>query len=114
MLLELADYYSLLFLAPFLVLELFWRARRYDAPGSIALLYDDPDGTPHLFTGDSLFPGGVGKTWSPEDFETLVEDVDTKVFGRLPDETWFYPGHGADSTLGEQRPHVGEWRARGW
>jgi glyoxylase-like metal-dependent hydrolase (beta-lactamase superfamily II) len=83
-------------------------------PGSIALLYDDPDGTPHLFTGDSLFPGGVGKTWSPEDFETLVEDVATKVFGRLPDETWFYPGHGADSTLGEQRPHVEEWRARGW
>ena len=41
-------------------------------PGSIALLYDDPDGTPHLFTGDSLFPGGVGKTWSPEDFTSLV------------------------------------------
>ena len=83
-------------------------------PGSIALLYDDPDGTPHLFTGDSLFPGGVGKTWSAEDFTTLVDDVTTKVFDRLPDETWFYPGHGADSTLGEQRPHVEEWRARGW
>jgi glyoxylase-like metal-dependent hydrolase (beta-lactamase superfamily II) len=83
-------------------------------PGSIALLYDDPDGTPHLFTGDSLFPGGVGKTWAPEDFASLVEDVSTKVFDRLPDETWFYPGHGADSTLGEQRPHLAEWRDRGW
>jgi glyoxylase-like metal-dependent hydrolase (beta-lactamase superfamily II) len=83
-------------------------------PGSIALLYDDPDGTPHLFTGDSLFPGGVGKTWSKEDFATLIEDVSTKVFDRLPDETWFYPGHGNDSTLGAERPHVPEWRDRGW
>ncbi len=83
-------------------------------PGSIALLYDDPEGTPHLFTGDSLFPGGVGKTWSSEDFVSLVDDVSTKLFDRLPDETWFYPGHGADSTLGAQRPHVQEWRDRGW
>ncbi len=83
-------------------------------PGSIALLYDDPAGTPHLFTGDSLFPGGVGKTWSPEDFTSLVNDVSTKVFDRLPDETWFYPGHGDDSTLGVERPHLQEWRARGW
>ena len=82
-------------------------------PGSIALLYDDPDGTPHLFTGDSLFPGGVGKTWSPEDFTTLVDDVSRKLFDRLPDETWFYPGHGNDSTLGAERPHDAEWRARG-
>jgi glyoxylase-like metal-dependent hydrolase (beta-lactamase superfamily II) len=83
-------------------------------PGSIALLYDDPDGTPHLFTGDSLFPGGVGKTWSPEDFTSLVRDVSTKLFDRLPDETWFYPGHGNDSTLGAERPHLSEWRSRGW
>jgi glyoxylase-like metal-dependent hydrolase (beta-lactamase superfamily II) len=83
-------------------------------PGSIALLYDDPDGTPHLFTGDSLFPGGVGKTWSPEDFTSLVDDVSAKLFDRLPDETWFYPGHGDDSTLGVERPHLAEWRARGW
>ncbi len=83
-------------------------------PGSIALLYDDPDGTPHLFTGDSLFPGGVGKTWSPEDFTSLVDDVSRKLFDRLPDETWFYPGHGNDSTLGLERPHLPEWRARGW
>ena len=83
-------------------------------PGSIALLYDDPAGTPHLFTGDSLFPGGVGKTGSPEDFASLIGDVQTKIFDRLPDETWFYPGHGDDSTLGAERPHLDEWRARGW
>lgn len=84
-------------------------------PGSICLLYRDPDGHPHLFTGDSLFPGGVGATFGDADaFQTLVEDVDTKLFGTLPDDTWFYPGHGSDSTLGEQRPHVAEWRERGW
>ena len=83
-------------------------------PGSVALLYDDPEGTPHLFTGDSLFPGGVGKTGSPEEFTSLVTDVSTKVFDRLPDETWFYPGHGGDSTLGVERPHLEEWRSRGW
>jgi glyoxylase-like metal-dependent hydrolase (beta-lactamase superfamily II) len=87
---------------------------RGHTPGSVALLYDDPAGTPHLFTGDSLFPGGVGKTWSPEDFTSLIDDVEKKVFGRLPDETWFYPGHGDDSTLGAERPHLAEWRARGW
>ena len=84
-------------------------------PGSIALLYDDPDGSPHLWTGDSLFPGGVGNTFGDaEAFATLVAEVDTKVFGRLPDETWFYPGHGNDSVLGRERPHVAEWRERGW
>ena len=83
-------------------------------PGSIALLYDDPHGTPHLFTGDSLFPGGVGKTPGPEEFTSLIDDVGHKVFDRLSDETWFYPGHGDDSTLGAERAHVGEWRTRGW
>lgn len=83
-------------------------------PGSVGLLYDDPDGTPHLFTGDSLFPGGAGRTTSSKDFRTLMDDLETKVFGRLPDETWFYPGHGNDSTLGAERPHLSEWRARGW
>jgi glyoxylase-like metal-dependent hydrolase (beta-lactamase superfamily II) len=84
-------------------------------PGSIALLYDDPAGTPHLFTGDSLFPGGVGNTFGDSDaFTTLLEDVERKIFNRLPDETWFYPGHGDDSTLGAERPHLTEWRERGW
>jgi glyoxylase-like metal-dependent hydrolase (beta-lactamase superfamily II) len=83
-------------------------------PGSIALLFDDPEGTPHLFTGDSLFPGGPGRTTSPEDFTSLMDDLEEKVFGRLPDETWIYPGHGPDTTLGVERPRLGEWRARGW
>jgi glyoxylase-like metal-dependent hydrolase (beta-lactamase superfamily II) len=84
-------------------------------PGSIALLYDDPDGTPHLFTGDSLFPGGVGNTFGDEAaFKSLLHDVRTKLFDRLPDETWFYPGHGNDSRLGDERPHLKEWEERGW
>jgi glyoxylase-like metal-dependent hydrolase (beta-lactamase superfamily II) len=84
-------------------------------PGSIALLYDDPEGHPHLFTGDSLFPGGVGNTFGDEGaFAQLIDEVETKVFQRLPDETWFYPGHGNDSTLGAERPHLADWRARGW
>jgi glyoxylase-like metal-dependent hydrolase (beta-lactamase superfamily II) len=84
-------------------------------PGSITLLYDESGGRPHIFTGDSLFPGGVGNTHgSKEDFETLINDVEEKLFGRLPDETWVYPGHGKDTTLGAERPHLGEWRKRGW
>jgi glyoxylase-like metal-dependent hydrolase (beta-lactamase superfamily II) len=84
-------------------------------PGSIALLYDDPDGHPHLFTGDSLFPGGVGNTFGDEAaFAQLIDEVETKVFQRLPDDTWFYPGHGDDSTLGAERPALPEWRSRGW
>jgi glyoxylase-like metal-dependent hydrolase (beta-lactamase superfamily II) len=87
-------------------------------PGSIALLYDDtgsPGGHPHLFTGDSLFPGGVGNTFDDSDaFRQLIEDVSTKLFDRLPDDTWFYPGHGDDSTIGAERPHLDEWRERGW
>ena len=87
---------------------------RGHTPGSIALLYDDPQGPPHLFTGDSLFPGGPGKTTNPTDFATLMDDLEAKVFGRLPDETWVYPGHGRDTTLGAERPSIPEWRARGW
>ncbi len=83
-------------------------------PGSIALLYDDPAGPPHVWTGDSLFPGGVGRTTSPPDFDSLLSDVTSKLFDRLPDETWVYPGHGDDTTLGRERPQLGEWRDRGW
>jgi glyoxylase-like metal-dependent hydrolase (beta-lactamase superfamily II) len=83
-------------------------------PGSIALLYQGPD-RPHLFTGDCLFPGGVGNTEKDQErFASLIEDVSTKVFDRLPDETWVYPGHGGDTTLGAERPHLKEWRDRGW
>jgi glyoxylase-like metal-dependent hydrolase (beta-lactamase superfamily II) len=87
---------------------------RGHTPGSIALLYDDPEGHPHLFTGDCLFPGGIGKTWSSADFDTLIDDVAEKVFGTLPDTTWVYPGHGDDTNLGNERPHLAEWRARRW
>jgi glyoxylase-like metal-dependent hydrolase (beta-lactamase superfamily II) len=83
-------------------------------PGSVALLFTDPTGHPHLFTGDSLFPGGVGKTQSPADFTSLLDHVEERVFGRLPDDTWVYPGHGADTTLGSERAQLGEWRSRGW
>ncbi len=85
-------------------------------PGSIVLLLDDPtvSPTPHLFTGDSLFPGGVGATRGDAEFAQLIGDVETRIFGRLPDETWFYPGHGSDGVLGNERPHLEEWRSRGW
>ncbi|MFJ8625247.1 MBL fold metallo-hydrolase [Kitasatospora sp. NPDC093550] len=84
-------------------------------PGAIVLVYDDPQGHPHVFTGDCLFPGGVGNTWGdPEAFKTLFRDVNEKIFDVLPDEAWIYPGHGNDTTLGAERPHLDEWRERGW
>ncbi|MFI8432261.1 MBL fold metallo-hydrolase [Streptomyces sp. NPDC079020] len=83
-------------------------------PGSIALVYDDPHGAPHLFTGDCLFPGGPGRTTHPDEFDSLMGGLETKLFGALPDESWVYPGHGNDTTLGTERPHLTEWRARGW
>jgi glyoxylase-like metal-dependent hydrolase (beta-lactamase superfamily II) len=84
-------------------------------PGSIALVYRDPRSQPHVFTGDSLFPGGVGNTQKDSArFEALIRDVETKIFGELPDDTWVYPGHGKDTTLGAERPHLQEWRERGW
>jgi glyoxylase-like metal-dependent hydrolase (beta-lactamase superfamily II) len=83
-------------------------------PGSIALCYTGA-AEPHLFTGDCLFPGGVGNTQKdPERFRSLYEGVVTKVFDRLPDATWVYPGHGKDTTLGAERPHLAQWRERGW
>lgn len=88
---------------------------RGHTPGSIALAYADPGGHTHLFTGDSLFPGGIGNTKNPgQSFDSLIEDVTTRVFDVYDDATWFYPGHGDDSTLGAERPHLDEWRARGW
>ncbi|MGW5885950.1 MBL fold metallo-hydrolase [Streptomyces koyangensis] len=84
-------------------------------PGSVALVYDDPQGHPHVFTGDCLFPGGVGNTHQdPDAFAQLLGDVETKIFAALPDETWVYPGHGDDTTLGAERPHLPAWRERGW
>jgi glyoxylase-like metal-dependent hydrolase (beta-lactamase superfamily II) len=87
---------------------------RGHTPGSIALLYD-AGGESHLFTGDSLFPGGPGNTdHDPKRFGQLIDDLEERVFAELPDGTWVYPGHGKDTTLGAERPHVSEWRARGW
>jgi glyoxylase-like metal-dependent hydrolase (beta-lactamase superfamily II) len=89
---------------------------RGHTPGSIALVWRGPgDAGVHLFTGDSLFPGGVGNTQQDaERFASLIDDVEQRLFAALPDETWVYPGHGADTTLGAERPHLGEWRERGW
>jgi glyoxylase-like metal-dependent hydrolase (beta-lactamase superfamily II) len=61
-----------------------------------------------------LFPGGPGKTTTPEEFASLMDGIERKVFGALPDETWVYPGHGNDTTLGDERPHLEKWRERGW
>lgn len=83
-------------------------------PGSVALALDGADDATHLFTGDCLFPGGVGKTWKRGDFTQLLTDVTSRVFDAYPDTTVVYPGHGDDTTLGAERPHLGEWRERGW
>jgi len=86
---------------------------RGHTPGSIALVYRG-DARPHVFTGDSLFPGGPGKTDGPDEFGSLMGDLEERIFGVLPDETWVYPGHGDDTTLGAERPSLPEWRTRGW
>lgn len=83
-------------------------------PGSVALLFESDEGA-HLFSGDSLFPGGAGNTEKdPVRFGRLLDDLERKVFGPLPDSTWVYPGHGKDTTVGAERASVPEWRARGW
>lgn len=88
---------------------------RGHTPGSIALVYQDPDGPAHIFSGDSLFPGGVGNTQNdPERFRQLVTDVSERLFGVYPDDTVVHPGHGKPTTLGAERPHLEEWRSRGW
>ncbi|MDN5632442.1 MULTISPECIES: MBL fold metallo-hydrolase [Kocuria] len=87
---------------------------RGHTPGSIALVYRDPHGPAHIFTGDSLFPGGLGKTDSPEAFQQLYADVTQRIFDRFDDDTVVHPGHGAPTTLGAERPHLREWEERGW
>jgi glyoxylase-like metal-dependent hydrolase (beta-lactamase superfamily II) len=89
---------------------------RGHTPGSVALALDGPatGGVTQLFTGDCLFPGGVGKTWQPGDFTQLLEDVTTRVFDVYGDSTVVYPGHGDDTTLGAERPSLTDWRERGW
>ncbi len=89
---------------------------RGHTPGSVALALR-PHGertAVQIFTGDCLFPGGVGKTWEPGAFEQLLADVSGRVFDAYGDDTVVYPGHGDDTTLGEERPHLAGWRERGW
>lgn len=62
----------------------------------------------------TVFPGGVGKTWQDGDFEQLLGDVTSRVFNAYRDSTVVYPGHGDNTTLGNERPHLNEWRERGW
>jgi glyoxylase-like metal-dependent hydrolase (beta-lactamase superfamily II) len=89
---------------------------RGHTPGSVALALDGPatGGVTQLFTGDCLFPGGPGRTTKPEEFDSLMMGLETKVFAQYGDDTVVYPGHGDDTTLGEERPHLAEWRERGW
>lgn len=89
---------------------------RGHTPGSVALALRPTADRPatQLFTGDCLFPGGVGKTWQPGEFEQLLSDVSSRVFDAYDDATVVYPGHGDDTVLGAERPHLTEWRKRGW
>lgn len=80
-------------------------------PGSISFLVE---GAPILFSGDTLFPGGPGATKFPGgDFDEIIRSIDDKLFS-LPRETIVMPGHGVDTTIGNERPHLREWIARGW
>ncbi|HVB71481.1 MAG TPA: MBL fold metallo-hydrolase [Acidimicrobiales bacterium] len=81
-------------------------------PGSICFLVE---GTPLLFTGDTLFPGGPGATGSNGgDFATIITSIEERLFRVMDDETIIWPGHGASSTIGVERPHLDEWIERGW
>ncbi|MCB1247912.1 MAG: MBL fold metallo-hydrolase [Acidimicrobiales bacterium] len=80
-------------------------------PGSICFRLE---GAPVLFSGDTLFPGGPGATkFEGGDFPTIIESIDRKLF-TLPPETIVLPGHGDDTTIGAERPHLQEWVDRGW
>ncbi|HYL53656.1 MAG TPA: MBL fold metallo-hydrolase [Acidimicrobiia bacterium] len=80
-------------------------------PGSTCFVLE---GHPVLFSGDTLFPGGVGNTKLPGgDFPTIIRSVDRRLF-TLPPETLVLPGHGLDTTIGTERPHLDEWAERGW
>jgi len=80
-------------------------------PGSMCFLLE---GSPVLFGGDTLFPGGPGKTTNPGGhFPTIIRSIEERLF-TLDDDTVVMPGHGEDTTIGAERPHLGEWVERGW
>jgi glyoxylase-like metal-dependent hydrolase (beta-lactamase superfamily II) len=79
-------------------------------PGSMCFRLE---GSPVLFTGDTLFPGGPGNTGYGGDFPTIIRSIDTLLFP-LPPDTIVLPGHGDDTTIGTERPHLQEWIDRGW
>ena len=80
-------------------------------PGSMCFKLE---GAPILFSGDTLFPGGPGNTEGDASrFATIIEQVDRKLF-TLPPDTIVMPGHGLDTTVGNERPHLDEWIERGW
>lgn len=86
-------------------------------PGSVSFVFepDDESEVHVLFSGDTLFPGGPGATrWDYSDFGQIMDSLEQELFPRLPDDTVVHPGHGPSTTIGEERPHLGEWRARGW
>jgi glyoxylase-like metal-dependent hydrolase (beta-lactamase superfamily II) len=73
------------------------------------------EGSPVLFSGDTLFPGGPGNTTFPGgDFPTIIRSIEDRLFAPLAAETIVMPGHGKDTTIGEERPHFQEWVDRGW
>ena len=81
-------------------------------PGSISFALE---GTPLLFTGDTLFPGGPGNaTFEGGDFATIINSIEQRLLRIFGDDTVLWPGHGAPSTIGAERPHLDEWVARGW
>ncbi len=81
-------------------------------PGSMCFKIE---GSPVLFAGDTLFPGGPGATrWVYSDFPTIIRSIDERLFAILPDDTLVLPGHGGDTTIGAERPHLQEWVDRGW
>ncbi len=89
---------------------------RGHTPGSVALALRASGARTavQLFTGDCLFPGGPGRTTTPEEFDSLMTGLESRVFGAYGDDTVVYPGHGDDTTLGAERPRLAEWRERGW
>ena len=81
-------------------------------PGSMSF---QVEGTPLLFTGDTLFPGGPGATqYEGGDFPTVIQSIEERIFSKFDGSTIVLPGHGLGTTLGAESPHLDEWVARGW